>query len=310
MTLLALAIVLLAGAVVALCYALFQPSLANLRSEQMRAESALEPRVKSSTPVYDLIDRVSTTVGWKPFTEEELTQAGIKSTVTSMIATTLLVAFVTFGVSAVLLGGFLLPLVIGVVSPFAVKKYVAMKTARRRRRFAKQMAETMTLLSSGLKAGMNVTTAMAHTAQEMMPPMGEELARIVNESRLGRDFVQGMKDAADRMESKDFMWVAEAVAIQRESGGRLSEILDRVGETIAERNELNEKVKSLAAEGKMSAMVLMALPVVVGLGYTVMNRPYMVGMVESPIGLAMLGAAAVLYALGGFWLSRVTKVNF
>ncbi len=310
MTTLALAVVLLTGAVIALAYALLQPDLSALRSEQMKAEMKVDgTRVKQETPVFDLIDRAMKSLGWKPFTEDELALAGIKSSVSSMIATTLLIAFATFGVAAMFMGGLLLPLILAVLSPFVVKRVVAVKTERRRTKFRKQMAEAMTLFSSALKAGMNVPSALASVAQEMEAPMGEEIARIVNESRLGRDLVLGMKDAAVRMESKDFMWVSEAVAIQRESGGRLSEILERVNETIAERNELNEKIRALSAEGKASAMVLMALPVLVGVMYSLMNPGYIGAMFTSPLGLLLVGVAVGLYALGGFWLSRITKVR-
>lgn len=310
MPLIALSFLAFAGAVVAVTYALLQPDLAALRSEQMKAESKVDGRrVKRGTPVFDLIDKVMKSFGLKPFSEEQLALAGIKSSPTSMVGTTLLIALTTLLVAYFLTTNFFVAFILAIISPLFVRMYVNSKTAKRRAKFDKQMAETMTLFSSALKSGMNVPNALANVAQEMDAPMGEELARVVNESRLGRDLIQGMRDTAVRMESKDFMWVTEAVAIQRESGGRLSEILDRVIETIAQRNELREKIASLAAEGKISAMVLMALPVGVGVMFMVMNPAYMEPLFTTVPGYIMLGVAAVLYALGGFWLSRMTKVK-
>lgn len=312
MTLFGVAIVLIACSLVALTYALLQPDLAALRSEQMRAQATAEigPEVKTgSTPVFDLIDRVLGTFGWKPYTEDQLTQAGIKSGVNSVVAWTLLVAIGAFAVGQIVFSSIFMALILAVVSPFGVRMYVRLRTNKRRAKFDKQMADTMTLFSSALKSGMNVPTALANVAQEMEAPMGEELARIVNETRLGRDLIEGMLETAERMDSKDFAWVSEAVAVQRESGGRLSEILDRVTETIAERNELRQKIAALAAEGKMSGYVLMALPVAVGAGYSVMNPEYMEPLFNTLIGKAILAGSALLYALGGFWLSRVTKVK-
>lgn len=310
MTIFGLAIVLLTCSVVALTYALLQPDLAVLRSEQMRiqadAEVVKEPR---QTPVFDAIDKVLRTMGWKPFDEDELVQAGIKAGVNAVVAWTLLLAIGAFVVGQVLLESIPLALLLAVVSPFVMKIYVSFMTNRRREKFENQMAETMTLFSSALKSGMNVPTALANVAQEMEAPMGEELARIVNETRLGRDLIEGMLDTAQRMDSKDFAWVSEAVAIQRESGGRLSEILDRVTETIAERNELRQKIQALAAEGKMSGYVLMALPIAVGAGYTVMNPAYMEPLYTTLTGKLILAASAVLYVLGYFWMSKVTKVK-
>ncbi|HPU12330.1 MAG TPA: type II secretion system F family protein [Aeromicrobium sp.] len=310
MPLIAFSFLAFAGAVVAVTYALLQPDLAALRSEQMKAESKVDGRrVKRGTPVFDLIDKVMKSFGLKPFSEEQLALAGIKSSPTSMVGTTLLIALTTLLVAYFLTTNFFVAFILAIISPLFVRMYVNSKTAKRRAKFDKQMAETMTLFSSALKSGMNVPNALANVAQEMDAPMGEELARVVNESRLGRDLIQGMRDTAVRMESKDFMWVTEAVAIQRESGGRLSEILDRVIETIAQRNELREKIASLAAEGKISAMVLMALPVGVGVMFMVMNPAYMEPLFTTVPGYIMLGVAAVLYALGGFWLSRMTKVK-
>ncbi|WP_313405145.1 type II secretion system F family protein [Aeromicrobium sp.] len=294
----------------ALTYALLQPDLAALRSEQMRLQTDAEAmKTPRQTPVFDAIDKVLRTMGWKPFDEDELAQAGIKAGVNAVVAWTLLMAIGAFVVGQVLLQSIPLALLLAVVSPFVMKIYVSFMTNRRREKFENQMAETMTLFSSALKSGMNVPTALANVAQEMEAPMGEELARIVNETRLGRDLIEGMLETAQRMDSKDFGWVSEAVAIQRESGGRLSEILDRVTETIAERNELRQKIQALAAEGKMSGYVLMALPIAVGAGYSVMNPAYMEPLYTTVTGKLILAASAVLYVLGYFWMSKVTKVK-
>lgn len=310
MTIFGLAIVLLTCSVVALTYALLQPDLAALRSEQMRLQADAEAmKTPRQTPVFDAIDKVLRTMGWKPFDEDELAQAGIKAGVNAVVAWTLLMAIGAFVVGQVLLESIPLALLLAVVSPFVMKIYVSFMTNRRREKFENQMAETMTLFSSALKSGMNVPTALANVAQEMEAPMGEELARIVNETRLGRDLIEGMLETAQRMDSKDFGWVSEAVAIQRESGGRLSEILDRVTETIAERNELRQKIQALAAEGKMSGYVLMALPIAVGAGYSVMNPAYMEPLYTTVTGKLILAASAVLYVLGYFWMSKVTKVK-
>ncbi len=312
MQLFALGFVLVAASLVALVFALFEPEFSSLRSERMKASdiAALAPGEQAtSTPVYDVIDKVLRSTGWKPFTEDQLAQGGIKTGVTQMVAITLLVAVSIFILLLGLSGSFLFALLASVAAPLLVRLYVSRKTTKRREKFNRQMAEAMTLFSSALKSGMNVPTALANTASEMEAPMGEELARIVNESRLGRDLVVGMTETAERMESPDFKWISEAVSIQRDSGGRLSEILDRVIATIAERNELREKINTLAAEGKMSGYVLMALPIAVGGMYTVINTEYMMLLFTTFTGQILVAAAAVLYVLGGLWLNQIAKVK-
>ncbi len=312
MQLFALGFVLVAASLVALVFALFEPEFSSLRSERMKASdiAALAPGEQAtSTPVYDVIDKVLRSTGWKPFTEDQLAQGGIKTGVTQMVAITLLVAVSIFILLLGLSGSFLFALLASVAAPLLVRLYVSRKTTKRREKFNRQMAEAMTLFSSALKSGMNVPTALANTASEMEAPMGEELARIVNESRLGRDLVVGMTETAERMESPDFKWISEAVSIQRDSGGRLSEILDRVIATIAERNELREKINSLAAEGKMSGYVLMALPIAVGGMYTLVNTEYMMLLFTTFMGRILLISATVLYVVGGLWLNQIAKVK-
>lgn len=309
-TLLALGVVFILVAVVALGYALLQPDLATLRSEQMKVMVTPDGvPVERSTPVYDLIERFLRTFGIKPFSEDELDLAGIKSNVTAVVATTLLIAFLAFAATLALTTSLFFAIVVMLVAPMSVKVYVGVRTGRRRAAFGEQMAETMTLLSSALKSGMNVPNALGSVASEMDAPMGEELARIVNETRLGRDLIDGMRDTASRMESDDFLWVTEAVAIQRESGGRLTEILDRVTETIAQRNELRQRVHALAAEGKASAGILMGLPIVIGLLLMVVNRPVMMPLFTTGAGNMLLIVAAGFYLLGGLWLRSIVKVK-
>lgn len=303
-------IVAIGMAVVAFTYFLLQPDLAKLRSEQMRAEdkkSAAE--LEQSTPVFDLINNLMDRFGWKGFTEEQLANAGIKASRNSVLAVLLLISMALFAVGQILTGNLFFGLIAAIGGPFLVRAFISAKTSRRKDKFSKQMSETMTLLSSALKSGMNVPTALANVAAEMEAPMGEEIARVVNETRLGRDLIITMKETAERMDSDDFLWVTEAIAIQRESGGRLSEILDRVTETIAERNELQQKIHTLAAEGRASAYILMALPVGIGLLFTVMNPEFMAPLFNTTTGWIILAVAAVFYAVGGFWLSMITKVK-
>lgn len=308
---LAIGAVALLVSVVLLGYSLLKPELAGLRSERLRAaEVGVGTAPESSTPVYDLIDRALKTVGIRPFSEEELDLAGIKSSVTSVVAVTLLVAFLAFVGALVLTGSLFFAIAFMIAAPVVVKVYVGIRTSRRRQAFDQQMAEAMTLLSSALKSGMNVPNALGSVAVEMDAPMGEEIARVVNETRLGRDLIECMKATSVRMESDDFLWITEAVAIQRESGGRLTEILDRVNETIAERNEMRLKIKALSAEGNASAVILMSLPVGIALFFLLINREFMLPLFTTGAGRILLAIAAVFYTIGGLWLRSITKVRF
>ena len=112
------------------------------------------------------------------------------------------------------------------------------------------------------------------------------------------------------MNSQDFVWVTQAVAINREVGGNLAEVLDGVSGTIRERNQIRRQVKALAAEGKLSAFVLMVLPFGVG-GFLMMSNPeYLAPLTQSLLGYGLLTIAGVLLVVGGLWLRKTVQVKF
>ena len=117
-------------------------------------------------------------------------------------------------------------------------------------------------------------------------------------------------NTAVRMKSDDFQWVAQAIAINREVGGNLSEVLNQVADTIRERNQIRRQVKALAAEGKMSAWVLILLPIGVFVFLLLVKPEYFAGVFESIWGILALVVAAVLLIVGSLWMMAVVKVKF
>jgi tight adherence protein B len=161
-----------------------------------------------------------------------------------------------------------------------------------------------------MRAGHSLMRALDSVSQEADSPTAEEFARVVNETRVGRDLTDSLDELAARMASDDFSWISQAIAIHREVGGNLAEVLDAVGHTIRERNALRRQVKALAAEGKLSAIVLMALPFVVT-GFLLMVQPtFITRFTASGLGWAMLVAAVLLLVAGGFWLKKMVSIRF
>ena len=144
----------------------------------------------------------------------------------------------------------------------------------------------------------------------MWLPTSVEFARIINETRVGRQLSDSLDETAARMESEDFTWVTQAIAINREVGGNLAEVLDGVGNTIRERNQIRRQVKALSAEGKLSAYVLMALPFGIA-GFLMFSNPaYMAKFTQSLLGYGLIGAAVVLLIIGALWLRKVVSFKF
>jgi tight adherence protein B len=209
-----------------------------------------------------------------------------------------------------LAGGWLLALVALVAAPFGAKLLLSFKSGRRRAAFADQLDDSLQLMASSLRAGHSLLRAVDAVSQEAAAPMSEEFARIVNETRVGRDLNEALDEVSARMGSDDFTWVAQAIAIHREVGGNLAEVLDAVGHTIRERNAIRRQVKALSAEGKLSAIVLMALPFVI-IGFIWMSNPgYLAKFTESLAGYVMLAVSAVMLTLGGLWLKKTVAITF
>jgi tight adherence protein B len=241
--------------------------------------------------------------------EAALERAGIARSLPDFVLT---VGLVTLGagVLGTLLGGVLVGLVAAAAVPFGAKLLLKMKAGRRQAAFADQLDDSLQLMASSLRAGHSLLRALDSVSHEAASPTAEEFARIVNETRVGRDLNDSLDEVAERMGSDDFTWAAQAIAIHREVGGNLAEVLDAVGHTIRERNAIRRQVKALSAEGKLSAYVLMALPFGI-IGFISLTNPgYLAVFTQSLIGYVMLAVAAGMMLVGGLWLKKTVQITF
>jgi tight adherence protein B len=180
---------------------------------------------------------------------------------------------------------------------------------RRSAAFQEQLPDVLNLLASSLRAGWGLQQAVSVVVSELGPPAAPEFERVVTESRLGIPLEDALEKMAVRMESEDFKWAVTAIAIQREVGGNLSEVLDMVASTIRERAMLRRQISSLTAEGRLSAIILIALPFVEAGALWMMNPGYFRPLVASPYGLVTMVFGLVLLAVGIVWLRSVVKIE-
>jgi tight adherence protein B len=220
------------------------------------------------------------------------------------------IATLLLGLFGGVAGGPILAVVLAVAAPLGTKVLVWVRTSRRQAAFADQLDDSLQLMASSLRAGHSLLRAVDSVAVEAAAPTSVEFARIINETRVGRDLGEALDEAAARVGSDDFRWVAQAIAIHREVGGNLAEVLDVVGHTIRERNALRRQVKALSAEGKLSAIVLMTLPFGVGGFIGLTNPDYLARFTESTAGYGMLAVMAVLLVVGAAWLKKTVSIRF
>lgn len=238
-----------------------------------------------------------------------LEQSGLRTRPQDFVFLVIVAALVA-GTLGLVVAGPLPGVLLAAAAPVGARVALGVLASRRRAAFAEQLDDSLQLMASSLRAGHSLLQALASVAREAEEPTSVELSRVINETRVGRELDRALADTADRMRSDDFAWVTHAIAINREVGGNLAEVLDRVSHTIRERNQIRRQVKALAAEGKLSAYILMALPFVLA-GFLAFTNPEYIGrFTESLAGYAMLGVSALLLVVGGVWLRKVVDLEF
>jgi tight adherence protein B len=216
------------------------------------------------------------------------------------------VVAVVAGLVGLMLGGVLVALLVAMTVCLAVRMYVRRTKAKRQAAFADQLPDVLQLVTTALRSGYGITQALESVAEEAEEPARSEFAHVLVEARLGRDLSDSMRALAQRMESKDLEWVVSAIDINRETGGNLSEILNTVSVTIRERRRIARHVRTLTAEGRMSARILTALPLLMTLWQWRVNPDHFALLMHGA-GLVALIVAGILMVLGAAWVRKIVN---
>lgn len=234
-----------------------------------------------------------------------LAVADISAKPAEFVAMVALVAVVA-GMVGLLLAGPLFGLFVAILICLAVRFYVHQAQSKRQAAFADQLPEVLQLVTTALRSGFGLTQALESVAEDAEEPARSEFAHVLAEVRLGRDLSDSMTALARRMQSRDLEWVVSAIDINRDTGGNLSEILDRVSSTIRERGRIARQVRTLTAEGRLSARILIALPFLM-LAWQWRANPANFELLTYGVGLVALVFAGILMALGAVWVHRIVN---
>jgi tight adherence protein B len=156
---------------------------------------------------------------------------------------------------------------------------------------------------------MSLGQALDSVVNEGTEPIAGEFRRVLIETRLGVPLEAALEGISDRIESEDFAWVVMAIRIQREVGGNLAELLQTVAGTLRERDYLRRQVKSLSAEGLLSAYILIGLPIGVSIFLVAFRGEYIRPLYTTGIGFLLIGTAVVLLSMAGFMMKKIVTVE-
>ena len=274
------------------------------------AVSAPDSDGKVASTAVSLMNQVLSTGNTEPRLARRLDHAGISRPPAEWA---LLGVCVCVGMAAfftVIFGNVFAGVIAGALVGWVVMRLLlSVKISRRRAAFDEQLPTVLQLVAGSLQTGLSLSQSLDAVVREDAQPASGEFARALAEVRLGVELDRALDGVADRLNSSDLRWVIMAIRIQRETGGNLAEVLRNTVATMRERAYLRRQVRSLSAEGRLSAYVLIALPFVVGGWLLYSNPSYVHPLFSTFFGVVMLVIASVLVIIGALWMRNVINVE-
>lgn len=175
--------------------------------------------------------------------------------------------------------------------------------------FERQLPDSLLMVSGSMRAGASLTVAMESMVKEQKPPLSQEFELMLREQRLGVDFDTAMKHMEERMPLQDFILVVAALRISREVGGNLAEILETLAGTLRRKHEMEGKINSLTAQGKMQGLIMTLLPVFLLVILANMEPDSMAPMFNTLAGWATLAVIAVMEVIGYFAIQKIVTID-
>jgi tight adherence protein B len=250
---------------------------------------------------------LETTKWWARFVDT-LELAEIRVPAVHLLLWTFVGTFFTMWMLA-LLGGSLLFSVLGLGVPLAVRALIVRRVDKKRARFADQLPDNLQVLASALRAGHSLVGALSVVVDDAAEPSRTEFRRVVRDEQLGIPLEAALEVVVRRMDNRDLAQIGLVAALQRQTGGNMAEVLDRVTETIRERAELRRMVQTLTAQGRMSRWVVSLLPVALLLAISVLNPAYIEPLFTESSGRVALVAAAVMVVTGSLVIKRIVNIK-
>ncbi len=187
--------------------------------------------------------------------------------------------------------------------------WILLRRRSRLRKFGAQMPEALELISRALRAGHSLASGINLVSDEMAAPISREFRRCYEAQNLGIPLEQALEDMCERVPNLDLRFFVTAIVLQRQTGGDLAEILDKIGSLIRERFKIWGQIQALTGEGRLSGIVLLALPPALFVVMYYLNPDYCSVLFTDPLGHKMLAGAVVLQILGALVIKKIISIK-
>jgi tight adherence protein B len=275
-------------------------------------EGQLSPSTRAYQAARDFFDRMGEGTNLFESMSRQLARADLKFRPAEYIGLILASGLVCAVLGTVLGKSIIFGILSGILGAFLPPLYVGSSQKRRLRQFDDQLGDMLNLMVNGLRAGYSIMQALEAVSRELPAPISDEFRRVVQEMQLGIAMEEAMDHLLRRISSDDLDLVVTAINVQREVGGNLAEILDTISFTIRERVRIKGEIAALTAQGRITAIVISLLPVVLmGLLFLV-NRPYVMQFFNPEqrcCGLGMLVVAGLMILSGFFAAQKIVAID-
>jgi len=238
-----------------------------------------------------------------------LEQAGTRHTLGFFILVSALLAFLGLTAGSWLHLNYVLSILAGACLGCLPIWNILKKKRKRMEKFQGQLPEALDLVARALRAGQALSGALKMVADEMDDPIGDEFDKTLNEINFGVGVPEALKNLANRVDCLDLKFFVIAVVIQRETGGNLAEILENIARIIRERFKLHGRIRILAAEGKLSAIILTGLPFITAFVLFLANPEYIKILIRDSFGRVLAGLALSLMILGIISMKKMIAIK-
>jgi tight adherence protein B len=244
--------------------------------------------------------------------QRQIQQAGLPWSATHLLGAMALLGIPGLGLGAVIgfLGSrWLTAIVMAVVFGFLPYFYVRKKRKKRMDTLEEQLPEALDFLSRSMRAGHAFSITLQMVGEEIADPLGLEFRTLFNEQNLGATLEAALRNFAERVPMLDVRFFTSSVLLQRQTGGNLAEILTRLAYVIRERFRLKGQVKAASAHGRLTATILVMMPICLVLGLLLVAPGYMQGMAGDPLGQWLIGGAVVLQIIGNYCIRKIINIK-
>jgi tight adherence protein B len=208
-----------------------------------------------------------------------------------------------------LIVGLVLATVAGALALQTPRLLLTIMKQRRLRKFNIQLVDTLISMSNALRAGFSITQTFESVAKNGENPIAQEFDLFLQQTRVGVSFTDALENLERRVGSDDLTLVVQSIEIARQTGGNLTEIFEKIASTIRERMRIENRIRTLTAQGRLQGIVVGAMPAIIALALLVVDPELMKPFLQSTVGLATMIGVVILVTCGGLIIRKIIRID-